>query len=212
MDKNRYLLRLVSIIGVSFVLASCSAGQAQPSQPDYRNVKTMVLDIMETEDAKKALSRMLQDEKIKSQMMVDSETVRSTLIKTMASPSNTHLKEAFKDPKFASTLGKSMKEENRKLLKELMKDPDYQKMMLDIMKDPEFEKNQLQLMKSAAYRHQTMQVMKESLQSPLFQEEMMKIMTKVTEEMIKPKTKKKGGGGEGGGTSGGGGSPEGGGS
>lgn len=42
-------------------------------------------------------------------------------------------------------------------------------------------------MKSAAYRQQTMQVMKESLQSPLFQAELMKLMTKVSEDMTKPK-------------------------
>src|SRR5690606_31298453 len=98
-------------MSISLVLAGCGTTQTQPAQPDYNNVKTMVLDIMETEDAKKSIARILQNDNIKSQLMMDTEMVRSTLINTMASPENTHLKEAFKDPKFASTLAKSMKDE-----------------------------------------------------------------------------------------------------
>jgi spore germination protein D len=188
---------------VGILLTSCSSGgQAQsPAQPDYKSMKDMVIDILQTEEAKKSVARMMADEKFKQQVVIDEPTMRTALIQSMANPNNLYIKAAFQDPKFTSSMAKAMKNEQKKLMKDLMKDPDYQKMMISIMKDPEFEKNLMDLMKSAAYRKQTMQIMKESLQSPLFQEEMMKLMTKATEEMMRPseqkKGKKKGGAGEG---------------
>lgn len=191
------------------LLSSCASGQGQSSsQPDYKSMKDMVLDILQTEEAKKSVEKMMKDEKFKQNIMLDESTVRTTLIQSMTNPSSPHIKEAFKDPKFASTLAKSMKDEQKKLMKDLMKDPEYQKDLVTVMKDPEFEKNLMDLMKSSAYRQQTMTIMKESLQSPLFQAELMQLMTKVSEEMTKPKelkSKKKGQGGGGSGSHGGGG-------
>lgn len=192
------------LLTLSLMLSSCSSGGGQQgsSQPDYKTVKTMVLDILQTEEAKKTVSEMMKDDKFKQSMMLDQSTIQSTLVQSISDPNNPHIKEAFKDPKFASTIAKSMKSENKQLMKDLMKDPEYQKELMSIMKDPEFEKGLMDLMKSSAYRKQTMQIMKESLQSPLFQEELMKLMTKATEEMMKPKEEKKGkkkGGGGGGG-------------
>ncbi len=208
MKKRSFPFWLFLII--SIVLTSCGGGgQAQgPTPPDYKTVKDMVLDILQTEEAKKSLSKMMQDQKFQQSIMMDADTMRTTMIQSIANPNNPQIKEAFKDPKFTSMLAKSMKDEHKKLMKDLMKDPEYQKELLAITKDPEFQKGMMDLMKSSAYRKQTMQIMKESLQSPLFQAEMMKLMTKATEEMMKPKEQKKGkkgGGGEGGGGEGGGG-------
>ncbi len=209
MGKIRICFWMPAILASMFILSSCGGGgQAKStSTPDYKSVKTMVLDILQTEEAKKAVGKMMKDEKFKESMILDSSTVRTTLIQSIANPKNPQIKEAFNDPKFTSTLAKSMKEENKKLLKDLMKDPDYQKMMVGILKDPEFEKNLMDLMKSSAYRQQTMLVMKEALQSPLFQAELLKLMTKASEELAKPEElkkggkKKDGGGGKGGGGS-----------
>lgn len=203
---------------VCLVMTSCSSGgQAKStSQPDYKSTKDMVLDILQTEEAKKSVEKMMKDDKFKQNVVMDESTVRTTLIKSLTDPKSTQIKDAFKDPKFASTLAKSMKNEQKTLMKDLMKDPEYQKDLIKVMKDPEFEKNLMDLMKSSAYRQQTMQVMKESLQSPLFQGELLKIMTKAQEDLTKPKEekpKKKGGkGGKGGGGKGKGGGSSGGGS
>ncbi|MGO0058783.1 spore germination lipoprotein GerD [Brevibacillus fluminis] len=177
------------LAALMFLLTSCGGGgQAQQSsQPDYKSVKDMVLDIMQTDEAKKAVSKMMKDDKFKQSMVLDESTLRTTLIQSIAKPNNPQIKEAFQDPKFTAALAKTMKTENKALMKELMKDPEYQKLMIDIMKDPEYEKNMLDLMKSSAYRQQMMQVMKESLKSPLFQGELLKIMQSAQEEMMKPK-------------------------
>ncbi|KQL47151.1 spore gernimation protein [Brevibacillus choshinensis] len=192
-------------LAVCLLMTSCSSsgGAKSTSQPDYKSTKDMVLDILQTDEAKKSVEKMMKDEKFKQNVVMDESTVRTTLIQSLTDPKSTQIKDAFKDPKFASTLAKSMKNEQKTLMKDLMKDPDYQKELISVMKDPEFEKNLMDLMKSSAYRQQTMQVMKESMKSPLFQEEMMKLMTKVQEEMTKPKElkpkknkgKKSGGGG-----------------
>lgn len=186
--KNVHRVGLM-LTTLMFLLTGCGGkGQApQSSQPDYKSVKTMVLDIMQTDEAKKAVSKMMKDDKFKQSMILDESTLRTTLIQSIAKPNNPQIKEAFQDPKFTAALAKTMKSENKALIKELMKDPEYQKLMIDIMKDPEYEKNMLNLMKSSAYRKQMMQVMKESMKSPLFQADLMKIMESVTEDMMKPK-------------------------
>lgn len=192
---------------VVFLSSCASSGQTQgPSEPDYKTMKAMVVDILQTEDAKKSVAEMMKDEKFKTNMLLDQETVKTTVIQSISDPKNPQVKEMFSDPMFASTLAKSMKTEHKKVIKDLMKDPEYQKMLISVMKDPEFEKSLLELMKSSAYRQQTMQVIKESMQSPLFQAEMLKLMTKATEEAMKPQKKSQSGGGGGGeGSSGGGG-------
>ena len=198
--NNKAISSWLLVLVCLFVTGCASGGQMQSSQLDYKSMKDMVLDIMQTEEAKKSVEKMMKDEKFKQNIMMDETTVRTTLIQSMTNPNSTHIKEAFKDPKFASTLAKSMQTEHKKLMKDLMKDPEYQKQLISIMKDPEFEKNMLELMKSAAYRQQTMQIMKESLQSPLFQDDLVKLMTKANEEMTKPKNlKSKKGGQDGGG-------------
>ncbi|MFM1654498.1 spore germination lipoprotein GerD [Brevibacillus sp. B_LB10_24] len=196
MDKVRNSLWLPLLLTVALFVTGCGSGggssqSSSPSQPDYKSTKAMVLDILQTDDAKKAVANMMKDEKFKANMAIDSSTLRTTMIQTLGNPKSPHMKQMFENPKFTTQLAKSMKDENKKLMKDLMKDPEYQKMMVSVMKDPEFEKNMMDLMKSSAYRKQTMQVMKESLQSPLFQADMMKLMTKATEEATKPKTTEK---------------------
>ncbi|WP_232699832.1 spore germination lipoprotein GerD [Brevibacillus daliensis] len=198
----RYIILMTFVLLISGCTGTSSSTE---SQPDYKSTKTMVVDILQTEDAKKAVENMMKDENFQKKLALTPDMVRTTLIQSIAKPNNPQIKEAFKDPTFTSTLAKSMKDENKKLLKDLMKDPEYQQMMISILKDPEFEKSLLDLMKTSAYRKQTMQIMKDTLESPLFQAEMLKLMTKAQEEMLKPEKKGKGrekkssGGGGGGG-------------
>ncbi|OAJ72261.1 spore gernimation protein [Brevibacillus sp. SKDU10] len=207
MLNKHVFVALIPVIACGLLLSSCGTTSQNQSQPDYKSTKTMVLDILQTDEAKKTMETMMKDESFQKNLIMNPETVRTTLIQSIAKPDNPHIKKAFKDPKFTSTLAKSMKDENKKLLKELMKDPEYQQMMLSILKDPDYEKSLLDLMKTSAYRKQTMQIMKDSLESPMFQAEMLKIMMKAQEDMMNPqslnegtkgkkKEKKKSSGGE----------------
>lgn len=187
------------------LLSSCSAesGNAE-SKPTYDQIKQMVKDIMQTEDGQKAIQASLKDEEIKKALLFDGEEVKQHIENTLLSEKGvSSFQKMMDDPKFSSKMAKALQKENEKIQKDLMKDPEYQKMLIAVMKDPEYEKNMLDLMKSAAYRQQMMAVIKESLQSPLFQEDLLKLLTKVQEEASKPKKKgeedKKGGGDGGGG-------------
>lgn len=201
----RLTLRSALVFAFFLILFSaCSPGEGgkQANKPDYKETKQMLVDIMQTEDGKKAVVDILKDPKYQEQILVSEQSIRSTIEKTINEPKNKKkLVEIMKDPKFAAELGKTLKEQNKKLLKDLMKDPEYQKMLIDVMKDPEFEKQLLETMKSSAYRQQMMTVMKDALESPMFQLEMMKLMEKAQKEAAKPKKQKKGqdqGGGGGG--------------
>jgi spore germination protein D len=198
MAKVRYSVWVLSVLISSLLLASCGGGGSQgSSQPDYKSIKTMVLDIMQSEDGKKTIANTLKDKKVKEELLLDTSTIQSSLIQSFAKPDNPKIKEAFQDPKFTTTLAKAMKNEQKNLMKDLMKDPEYQKLLISTLQDPEYERAMLQLMKSSAYRKQTMQIMMEALQSPLFQAKLLKLMEKAAEEAMKPKKQGQGGGGGG---------------
>ncbi len=148
----------------------------------------MVIDIIQTEEGKKAIQEAAGSSGV-AKKASDSE-IKKLAQGELLSNQNT-LKEMYQDPKFASQLGKSLKKENQGLIKDLMKDPEYRKMLLETMNDPEYQKMILDTMKSTAYRKQMMTVIKESLESPLFQEDLLKLMKKANEEVLKPDKKGK---------------------
>lgn len=207
---NKVMFSSLMVLSLLF-LSSCSSNEGGNAQgaPNYNQIKTMVKDIMQTEDGQKAIQGSLKNDEIKNALLFDGEQVKSHIENTLLSERGVNtFQKMIDDPKFSSKLAKALQKENEKVQKDLMKDPEYQKMLIEVMKDPEFEKNMLQLMKSSAYRQQMMTVIKESLQSPLFQEDLLKLITKVQEEASKPKKKegegsKKDSGGQDGGGGGG---------
>lgn len=201
--KRTYLnfpLMFIIILILSVILAGCNAFKKSEAaqEPNYKELKQMVIDILQTEEGKKAVQESIEDPQVKKKMVLDTTDVQKIIQEEFFSPENKEkLKSMFEDPKFASELGKTLKKENEKLLKDLMKDPEYRKMMVEVMKEKEFEKMLMDIMKSNAYRTQMMLVIKESLESPMFKYDLLKLMEKASEEALKPdKEKKKEGGDE----------------
>ncbi|KXG44936.1 spore germination lipoprotein GerD [Tepidibacillus decaturensis] len=175
------------------LLSGCNAFRKSESSsmPNYKELKQMVVDILQTEDGKKAVAEALNDQETKKKMTLNTNDVQKIIQNEVLSPENkAKLKKMYEDPKFASELGKTLKKENEKILKDLMKDPDYRKMVIETMKDPEFEKMIMDVMKSNAYRRQMMLVIKDSLESPMFQDDLLKLMEKANEEALKPEKEK----------------------
>lgn len=186
---------ILPLLFLTLLLTGCggSAADAGNAQMDYEATKKMVVDILKTDDGKKALRQMLQDEKVKQQLVMDQKVVAQTIEQTLLSEKGEKFwKEAFKDPAFASSIAKGMKKEQEELMKSLMKDPQYQDMMLDIMKDPEYEKNVTTLLKSKEYRKHLQTVMTETFESPLYQAKIQDILLKAASEEAKGEKKKKG--------------------
>lgn len=191
-------------ISLIVLLSSCTAQQPS-SGPDYKEIKSMVVDILKTEEGKKAIQEAQQDgQQNSSQIMQmlsspEGQQIKIAVKEVLTDPQYPeHLKKLMTDPKFAGEFAKAVQEENKEIHKELMTDPEYQTLLLDVMKNEEFRKLILEIMKGKEYRQQTMTIMQEAIENPLFRMELMELMKKVMEEESKPKeeeSKEEGGGG-----------------
>ncbi|MCZ8523735.1 MULTISPECIES: spore germination lipoprotein GerD [Paenibacillus] len=197
--------RIVPAVVMVGILAACgSEPQQQASGSNsntYKDTKSMVLDILKTEDGRKAIQEATVSNTSKLSLLSAGDTqqlqlaVKDVLIDT---DSNKFLQTMISDPKFAGQFAKAIQKDTKQLQKDLLKDPEYQKQMMDAMKSPEFEGMLLDTMKSTPYRTQTKTVIQESLQSPLFRLELMELMKKVLQEESTPKAQSQGSGGGGG--------------
>jgi spore germination protein D len=200
MMKGRRML-LLALMGLTFT--GCTAAEESGGELDYEKTKKMVVDILKTDDGKKAIQELMADDKMKEQLVMDQKVVSDTIVNTLTSKEGKEFwRKNFEDPKFAESVAKSMKAENSALLKDLMKDPEYKGMMIEVLKDPELEKEVTKLLKSKEYREHLQKVITETLESPLFKVKMQDILIKAAEEM---KGSKEGDSGSDGGSGSGGG-------
>ncbi|MCL6587376.1 MAG: spore gernimation protein GerD [Anoxybacillus sp.] len=196
--RNWALLLLLIFV----MLSSCAPQESSPAPPDYDQIKKMVVDILKTDEGKKAIQDVMTEDKVKQQLIMDQTVVKQTIEQVLTSKKGMEFwKKAFEDPKFAESFAKSLKTEQEKTIKALMKDPEYQGMMMDILKSPEMEKASLTVLKSKEFRGHLQKVMTETFDSPLFKAKIQDLLIKAAENM--QSTKKQSGGGEGGGQQGG---------
>ena len=143
----------------------------------------MVLDILQTEEGKKAIKEIIKDDAIKQEIMLDEPFIKKTIQETLLQADNKEKwQQLLTDPKFMKEYAKQLEEQNKKIIKDLMKDPEYQSAMMEVLKDPEMEKQFLELTKSKAFRQETMSVMKEALGSPYFRLELLQLLSQVAKE------------------------------
>jgi spore germination protein D len=203
------------VLPATFLLlaSGCAPTESGGGEVDYEETKKMVVDILKTDDGKKAIQEVMGDDGMKEKLIMDQPVVTDTIEKTLTSDKGMDFwKKSFEDPKFAESVAKSMKKENEQLLKNLMKDPEYKGMMIEVMKDPELEKELTTLLKSKEYREHLQKVMTETFESPLFKAKMQALIVKAAEELPTQKPEsgdQGGGGGAAGGESGGSGGSEG---
>lgn len=196
----------IFLFSLIFLLSSCAPMESKGAQPEYKETKQMVLDILQTEEGKKAIQEVMKEGETKQELLFSEPFVKQTIQETLLSPENKEKwQELMADPKFKKEYAKQLEEENKKLIKDLMKDPEYRKSMMEILQDPEMEKQFLTVAKSSEFRQQTMSVIKESMESPYFRLELLELLSQVAEDMQGKGGKDKGGGGGGAGGGGGGG-------
>jgi spore germination protein D len=190
--KKRWL---VLPLLITIVLSSCASPEASSGeQIDYEATKKMVVDILKTDDGKKAIQEVMSDDKMKETLVMDQKVVSDTIQQTLTSENATEFwKKTFSDEKFAQGIAKSMRTENEKLLKDLMKDPEYRGMMIEVFKEPEIQKEMADALKSKEYREHLQKVISETLESPLFKVKMQELLLKAAEETEKKEEGKEGG-------------------
>ncbi len=182
---------LIPILFLGFI-SGCAPIETSGEEMDYDATKKMVVDILKTDEGKKALRELMKDEETQQFLIMEQAVVKDAIEKTLISEKGTEFwKTAFEDPKFAEAYATSMKKEHEKMIKNLMKDPEYRGMMVEILKDPELEKELLTLLKSSEYRQQMQTVITETFESPLFKAKIQEIIVTAAEDISKQQEKKK---------------------
>jgi len=179
--KAKSILRLLPIL---VLLTSCSSNESSGGgQVDYEQTKKMVVDILKTDDGKKALQEVMSSDGMKEKLVMDQKVVSDTIQQSLTSDkAKDYWKETFSDPKFAQSVSKNLKTENKKLLKELMNDPEYRGMMIEVFKEPEIQKEMADALKSKEYRAHLQKVITETVDSPLFKAKIQELLLKAAEE------------------------------
>ncbi|HTG69603.1 MAG TPA: spore germination lipoprotein GerD [Candidatus Udaeobacter sp.] len=192
MRRRWALLSVISAL--MFVLTSCGAESSGGNeQVSYKDLKSMVIDILKTEDAQKALQESSQQmsgytgQTSKLLSVQDQEEVRIAVKDVLVSPQyDKVIKKLMVDPRFAGEFAKAVNKQNKEIHKELIKDPSYQAELIKVMKNPEMDKMILEVLQSTQYRKQVMSLMQESMQNPLFRLEVLELMKKAVQEELKP--------------------------
>ncbi|WP_374987709.1 spore germination lipoprotein GerD [Paenibacillus sp. R14(2021)] len=210
-------VRIGAALILTSVLSSCGSEPSSASNEpiSYKDMKSMVIDILKTEDAQKALQESAMSStgntgfSSKLLSVQDQEQVRLAVKETLVAPEyNKVIERLMTDPRFAGEFAKAVNKQNKQIHKDLLKDPTYQKDLIQVMKSPEMDKMILEVLQSTQYRKQVMSIMQESMQSPLYRLEILDLLKKAVQEELKPKPDEKitkgkdSGGGEGGGQGG----------
>jgi len=192
--KSKEVFRLTRMLFTSIVtisllfLTACSGSQTSPKDADYDTTKKMIVDILQTEDGKKVLREVMTDEKMKEQLVIESDVVKESINDVLASEKGEQMWiNLFKDPTFVTEFSKSMDDEQMKLVKRLMNDAGFQKQMLELLQNPEITEQMLGVMKSQEFRAHMEEVIQQTLETPLFQEKIKDTLLKAAEEQAEDK-------------------------
>lgn len=187
MKRIRYTLTITLII---FFLSACSSGEGTNKTPDYDTTKKMVVDILQTEEGKKALHEIMSDDKMKQQLVIDSDVVKEAINTMLISEKGTEMwSKLFKDATFVESFAKSMSDEQKKLFKKLMYDPEFQEQALELLQNPEIDKQMLTVMKSQEFRAHLEETISQTLETPLFQVKIAELLLKAADKQEKSQDK-----------------------
>lgn len=177
-------IALITFISFSvFFISGCVEDDKPSKEADYDTTKKMVIDILQTDDGKKALKELMSDEEMKKQLVIESDLVKDSIDQVLISEQGKQMwSTLFQDPEFTQTFATSMSEEQKDLMKRLMNDASYQKQMLELLQDPEMMKQILTVMKSQEFRSHLEETIQQTLETPLFQTKIEDILLKAAEK------------------------------
>jgi spore germination protein D len=199
--KWRFIGSVGLALGFVMALTACGSEQSSSSsgQGSYKEMKTMVIDILKSDEGKKAVEESLSNSSssgtsgmsMKMMPLQTTEEIKTAVKNTLTAPEyQKEIEKIMKDPKFAGDFAKAIQSQSKDLHLQLIKDPTYQKSVEEIMKSPEMMTMFLNLTKTPDYRKQSMKTIQESMQTPLFRMEVLNLLKKVVQEELEPKEKK----------------------
>ena len=165
------------------MLGACSSESAASKDVDYEQTKKMVVDILQTDDGKKAIQNILTDEKMKQNLVINDDVVKNAINNVLSSEKGKEMWiNLFNDPEFVKIYAKSMSDQHKKLIKSLMDDAEYQKQMLTLLQNPEITAQMLQVLKSQKFGAHLEEQIQKTLETPLFQAKIEDILLKAAEQ------------------------------
>ncbi|URN96227.1 MAG: spore germination lipoprotein GerD [Candidatus Pristimantibacillus lignocellulolyticus] len=198
----RHFLTLLSICTIcTFLTTSCSSGGGGESQQmNYKDMKSMVIDILKTEDAQKALQESASAQSgytAQSSTLLnvqDQEKIKIAVKDVMSSPEyDSVIKSLMTDTRFAGEFAKAVNDMNKDLHEQLVKDPQYQEGLVAAFESEEMQKVILKVIKGTEYRKEVTSLMQESLKNPIFRLEMLELMKKAVSEELSTQPQSGGG-------------------
>lgn len=175
--------KIIIVLSLALIFMTSCNDHSSSKEGDYDATKKMVVDILQTDDGKKALEEIMADEKMRQHLIIQSDIVKETINEVLISEKGAEMwGKLFKDPTFVQDFAKSMEDSHEELLKSLMNDADFQKQMIEILQNPEINEQMLTLMKSQQFRAHLQETIQQTLETPLFQAQMAEILLKAAEK------------------------------
>src|SRR5699024_4442276 len=103
------MARFFFILLISFLLlTACNGESSSGNDTEYDATKKMVVDILQTEDGKKAIQDILTEEKMQEELVLDTEVVKDSINEALSSEKGMEMwKKLFEDPKFVESYATS---------------------------------------------------------------------------------------------------------
>ncbi len=176
----------IGLIFCLFTLASCSETNTDTSEENYSDTKKIIVDVLKSDEGKKAIEETLSDESVKTKLIMSQEDISKTIETTLTSNKEKQFWEnAFKDPKFVEALAKGMESSHKQILKDLMTDPEYMGLLTNILKDSDMRKEFAEIMQGKEYRKELQSLLTEIIDSPLYKAKIEDILLKAADEKSK---------------------------
>ena len=169
-----------------FTLTSCSETNTESSEENYSETKKIIVDVLKSDEGKKAIEDVLQDESVKTELIMNQEDISNTIETTLTSDKEKKFWEnAFKDPKFVKSLANGLESSHKQILKDLMTDPEYMALLTNVLKDSDMRKEFTEIMQGKDYRKELQSVLTEVIDSPLYKAKIEDILLKAADEKSK---------------------------
>jgi len=187
--------RLLIILFLSIVLVGCN--DEKTSTLSYDEIKKIMVDSLQTEDGKKAIREMLNDQAFRDLLVLEHGEVENAMKTTLLSTeAEAFWKKTFEDPKFKEAIAKSMKDQQEDIMKKLMTDAEYQQTLTKFFDQPDMQKQFESLLKGSVLRKQMEEVVMETIENPLLQTKWAELIRSTGETGGSSKKEESGGGGD----------------
>ncbi|MFC0013825.1 MULTISPECIES: spore germination lipoprotein GerD [Allobacillus] len=198
------------LLGLFILLTACTQSDQSSQNTDYETTKKMVVDILKTDDGKKAVKDLLTEEDMKNELILNAQVVKDTIEQTLQSEKSIeYWTKLFEDPSFVQAYTKATEDSMKELMTGLLSDSTYKEQLIKIFQEPKMQETIVQALSSQAFKAHLEKTIQETLESPLFKAKMTETLLKAAEKAQQSEGgqgqgQEQGGGDSGGGQSGGG--------